>query len=1263
MMIPENSGVSCCSESFDKSNDKSKEFSSSSSCCWISKPAIRWMKNENDHNNDQNSCCAYWNKEVIKAIQTSLMTRKEQQEGEVVHNDQEHDVCKDNDDMTKDDYDQISYGSLIYVASLIVKDFRRQLYKDVVVKEHRQYMTKANRTTERSDADILDDDTVVLGVPIVVAIPEGPLLPLATLIVHALNVPFNSIIDYYDDDDDDDNIPTSYTTAETMKLSAIFVPIEQHEAKERNINILKDVKPMKILTVPGKDMDQLQNLLLMSMNDDETAIASSEQQQQQQPKMITTNTSNNKDGLKYHYQYVSNTTTSPDLINFEELILSTLKRNSSLTLTKSFKSLLTDTRLNRCDIQSLVAIGSDYCCYHQSNLTADNDENDAIVPPDSFLDKYLPSESNDDNHIVRPVPNSNQNRISHIVFTSGTTGRPKGCISSIQALQHYLKAKNEVHCIGDTTASNRDASSESTTTTTTTTTSVVLLASSISFDPCFSDIVATFQSKSATLAIAKRKSLLSDLTTLLKSLKVSHILCTPTLWSLVDGERPKDFPFLRVIALGGEPIPRSIRKAWARTTAKVVDGTNETAFKKANSSSNRCRLFATYGVTEACVYQTLGEEMLKSSTEENPSLGGQVVGHPFPGISIRICDETNQDSLEDVEPGHQGEVVITGNQCDEFTNYLNRPTLKYKFVVTEESQDSLMANRYHYRTGDRGIINPMDRTLTIIGRIAGEEGMVKINGVRVELGEIESAVIDDALEEHTNSNCSSSTNTSLVRNCCARYIDGNENHEETGRSEIQVFCILSDTSLAEFGIQNADKSKTAASGIFMNGGPLLELLRARCSQRIKAACMPSSFVIIPRLPLSPTGKLDRNGLPNLDVCIPMNGGDQDPNSIPLKEYGRTGKILAENIIDCLNLQPAQESMVTTSVTFSMLGGDSLGATRVIRALYAFHHGVNNNRFLGGAFGKLDGPFDVIHLLRAKTLKEYVDMLDRNGIGLNHHEVEVALRVVETETASQQVDEETEQNSRLYDALLQATTLGHFAVAIALLDVGADPTFGEHGGRLGKVSGRREQKTIFRSSPLHLACLKGHPELVRNLLRKGAKPNTPDASGLFPLHLAASGMNGEVSNESEDCKRLECVKALFAAGVPITMRDGNKQSVLHAAARAGHSKLLREVMTECDIEYGDGNGVDRYFQWRDRWCRTPVHWAVLNNRKEALRVLLELGCDPNPQLPKVNNRSSAAVESPMELCERLYGHEETTEKGADIRALLLASINRASKKAH
>ena len=77
-----------------------------------------------------------------------------------------------------------------------------------------------------------------------------------------------------------------------------------------------------------------------------------------------------------------------------------------------------------------------------------------------------------------------------------------------------------------------------------------------------------------------------------------------------------------------------------------------------------------------------------------------------------------------------------------------------------------------------------------------------------------------------------------------------------------------------------------------------------------------------------------------------------------------------------------------------------------------------------------------------------------------------------------------------------------------------------------------------------------------------------------------------------------------------------------------------------------------FDWRDRWYRTPVHWAVLNQRIAALRILLDGGCSAFPLKPKsgvTKRATSVEIETPLEMCERLYCDSPT--KGEEIRGLL------------
>lgn len=829
----------------------------------------------------------------------------------------------------------------------------------------------------------------------------------------------------------------------------------------------------------------------------------------------------------------------------------------------------------------------------------------------------------DDPQILIEPEKEGADRISHIVYTSGTTGQPKGCISSANSLQHYLRVKNEVYNI------QQD--------------SCIFLASALSFDPCLSDILATFYAR-AQLALCPRSRLLDSLGQTLQHLEATHILCTPTLWGMVDTDR-RSLPFLKVIALGGEPVPRRIQQQWARNSIDDDD-----------AEETKPRLFATYGVTEACVYQTAGEIIWNDDREITKLSGrGQYVGKAFRGLGVRICNEGVQDTLVDVEPGQPGEVVLYGAQLDRITGYWRRNGLAHKFLGGIKVDGT---TRYHYRTGDRGVCDSNDQSLTIIGRIDGEEGMVKVNGVRIEVGEIETAVVDII-----PTTVDVSVPPNVVEACMVRVIQSDD--ENSTRSDVHVYCVLSDQALMELDLPM--KMDMPKSGILVSEGVLLTLLRARCSNSLKAACIPNVFIVIPRLPLSPTGKRAYRELPPISEVNAMEKGEG--RDILLKDYGRLGNFLAELIRECLNLQPLQQEMMTTSVTLDMLGGDSLAATRIIRALYAFHHGLENNRYLGGDFGKFEGVFDVVHLLCAQNLGEYVDMLERNGVGLDSEgglvEVDkVALNMHETPTEAHRPSDLP--RNPLYDSLVQAATHGQTSMAIALLEAGVDPNYGNHGKRLGKVSGGFFfRKFAFHSSPLHLACKHGDEQLVEHLLYRGANCKSPDAAGLYPLHLVASSMDEIKSTPEEDARRLQCVKRLLKAGAPLVMRDGNHQTILHAAARSGHASLLRHAMTlwrDSGKENPNTKVGKKFVNWLDRWYRTPVHWAVLNGRLEALKVALELGCTPTPYKPKAGKKTSVAMEYPLELCDRLYPKDCTDEAkramGDEMRHVLKNAITQS-----
>ena len=724
------------------------------------------------------------------------------------------------------------------------------------------------------------------------------------------------------------------------------------------------------------------------------------------------------------------------------------------------------------------------------------------------------------------------NRLSHIVFASGTTGIPKGCMSSRHALLHYLQSKNQCHGIDST--------------------STVALVSPLSFDPCISDCLAT-RLAGATLRLVSRRELRERL----DLSGVTHLLGTPTVWRTLQGHSDL------TVALGGEVIPPNM---------VVSEG-----------------LLATYGVTEACVYQTIGKV---------GTLGvGQCVGFPFPGMHVHIWDDNGQSMTAKGYTNGVGEVVLSGVQLDEFSGYLGLAELNAeKFLSRDDT--------VFYRTGDRGYIHEVTGELFVLGRISKETGMVKFHGIRVELGEIESALCDETPDRRHH--------VVLDSIAMAPGLD-----ESSTVKAIHVYLVLSETTLAEMGIVSIPEN-----GVLCTDGPLLVLLQQRC--RARARVVPTSFVLIPRIPLSPTGKRQKSGVPPMDGTVPLYS-IAGAEAILLDGYGNCGTMVADVLRECLSLQTIQEALLTTTATFATLGGDSLAATRVARALYARHHGVDDTRFLGGAYGTFEGPFAVVHLLEATNLGSYVDWLDAHGVGGELKDEPSCADALPSRPQSE-----------LYEALFLATSRSWTSLAIGLLHEGVDPEFDAHGGRLGKVSGRMNRKAAFRSSPLHIACTKGNLALVQALVEHGANAKSPDPAGLFPWHLASGG--------GPEPDRLCIVQLLHAQGIPWTMKDGNRHSILHCAARSGHVGILSWVL--------DSDCPPVVWNWQDRWYRTAVHWAILNGHVDALCVLLEAGCDPQPFLPSKSRLSSAALETPMDLCRR-----RSDDKGEIMRTMLEQAMER------
>jgi len=246
---------------------------------------------------------------------------------------------------------------------------------------------------------------------------------------------------------------------------------------------------------------------------------------------------------------------------------------------------------------------------------------------------------------------------------------------------------------------------------------------------------------------------------------------------------PERLTTLRVISLSGAPI-----------TQQDFD-----LYKKRFPSTTLLNILM--GATEAgrCFSATLDQNF-------NFPQGGTPLGYPLAGKRVFLVDDYGQE----VGPNQIGEIGIKSRNIS--PGYLKLPELSSaKFLPDADGGDERI-----YLTGDLGRMLP-DGFLIHLGR---KDSMVKIRGYRVELCEVEKALLT---------------------------------HPQ-----------VKDAGVAAWDREPGEKYLVAYLVPGCDGTPAIDDLRGFLRAKLPDYMIPSSFMFLPSLPLS-NGKLDRAGLP-----LPIN---------------------------------------------------------------------------------------------------------------------------------------------------------------------------------------------------------------------------------------------------------------------------------------------------------------------------------------------------------------------------------------------------------
>ena len=270
-----------------------------------------------------------------------------------------------------------------------------------------------------------------------------------------------------------------------------------------------------------------------------------------------------------------------------------------------------------------------------------------------------------------------ENNIVYVLYTSGSTGIPKGVEVTLDGFNNFVEGISEII---DFSPGKR-----------------IVCFTTVSFDIFFLESIMALQ-KGLTVVLANEDEQRNPklMAKLIKNNDVDMIQMTPSRMQLLLNH-DKELSCLqnvKEIMIGGEPFPlRLLKTLQEKTTSKIYN---------------------MYGPTETTIWSTVSNLTEKNQID---------IGYPIKNTEIYIVDE----NLYMLSNGQAGEICIAGKGLAK--GYVGRDDLtSEKFIFLPQNPDIKV-----YRTGDMGRYLP-DGNLEYLGRT---DNQVKIRGHRIELEEIE----------------------------------------------------------------------------------------------------------------------------------------------------------------------------------------------------------------------------------------------------------------------------------------------------------------------------------------------------------------------------------------------------------------------------------------------------------------------------------------------------------------------------------------------
>ncbi|PTL83575.1 hypothetical protein DAT35_08755 [Vitiosangium sp. GDMCC 1.1324] len=274
--------------------------------------------------------------------------------------------------------------------------------------------------------------------------------------------------------------------------------------------------------------------------------------------------------------------------------------------------------------------------------------------------------------------------LAYVLFTSGSTGEPKGVCVPHRAVLRLVHAPSYVQL------SEQE---------------VVLHYAPLEFDASTFEIWGALLNGARLVLMPPGQQSLERLGRELRSEQVSTLWLTAGLFRLMVDEQLESLRGVRQLLAGGDVLP--------------VPQVNHL-----RATLPGCRLINGYGPTECCTF------VCCHTVEELTSPGNSVpIGTPIDVGQACVVDER----LEPVPEGAPGELCIGGPGLA--WGYLDHPALTAERFIPDPLGRAPGARVY--RTGDRVRLRP-EGTLEFLGRV---DQQLKVRGFRIEPGEVEAAVL------------------------------------------------------------------------------------------------------------------------------------------------------------------------------------------------------------------------------------------------------------------------------------------------------------------------------------------------------------------------------------------------------------------------------------------------------------------------------------------------------------------------------------------